>query len=1437
MDAFVDPPFRNHINNVVRSIFPRLAEAPLLADRAAEAIEYTAARFCFDMTQKARYQQQFFNNNSRDIKSVVNMLVPYIDDMAGSYQLHRQLTTLADISTLPGVCNVQHDRHLGPRGEYRYSARDVEHNFKLLLDTINAVSNKLYVNWDTVVPMSLERYRGSRLWQTSYRFDEASKAFVDPKGVVLGTDMFRRDYRGLHPYDIFNALYHHLFLQVLPYKWLMYEKLVKEGSRPVLFIEALDEFIPLSLLTSDMSWSLLQDAEKSRVLSGWRALLRSAEGVTVGSSARDMLHFVMVKNIALHYEKYYKEERHDAIFKVRSLDDLEEREDGNQVRRYEPEVNYTIEGMSNTDFVRKVAALELSEVFEFLRSSVRDFGKTWFGKRIMALKRGHLEEFEVSGRKYVLSFKHIYNYAKGLCIRHGTIKTEARCLSEEAWKDFTEKLNGGTAWFRIPNNLMHTYGLVYGDAPRKDATAICQELDLRIRRRLMDIVFETHIIQGALVEVQPSGKPLADATRALYQKCFYYLTNEPYENMRPYGDEDYLTWLAKSPRAWYKYYAMDWVFQVSFFHRFLNNRVMYVTGATGQGKSTQVPKLLYYATKVLAFVAQPRVISTQPRRAPTVDNARTIAEELGVPIAVGSGKCTYKTFSGHVQYSTKEDKHQPADARAFLREVTDKTLLDEMLGNPFLKGPDGARNLYDVVIVDEAHEHNPNMDLILTLMQTSLFYNNQLRLVITSATMQIDEPNYRAFYRPIDDNLMFPLSVPLKERGLDRIAVDRRVHISAPGETTRWKVTDVWNGRDPVDYKDSERMAIAKALEIAGNNKTGDVLLFSIGEAEVTSICKELNAQLPSHAIALPFYSKLDPLWQEVAKTPSLRSKRLNFDKTQLFEEIRTEGSATRTGASYTMVIIVATNIAEASLTVPGLTYVIETGFVKAFPFDAFTRSTVQRVTNINEMNRIQRRGRVGRVGNGTVYYMYSESYLKKVPFRYSICESDFTTTLFSLLSTTRDEAYPTSLYIHRWTKPWSEWEATAKGSRIYKILKAQMFHDDKPFVYAGDVAIRNTSVLAVPRRMIDGGYAFDDLYDDKGVLYLIHPSEDMFRREPLGRQPIPEIPRAKMETFVKSAYNKDYIHPRTIEKNMLIHRIQKLGMAMSVVLTEDEQLNIALVRTLLHAVKHKCVDEVMRAVAWISVVGSNWDKVLSRYPYKHATSDLLTLLHVSQVARPGGFKVPNLLPSKDMVRKFVAWRRNLDWNRPPFDPKTTELLAEHLTRGKVAFGTVDFAKPDLSKQYVEEGTMSRFFDRYMAMAFGWRMRDSPDLKAHPMASAFRKLETEARELQVISSESVEANVLRSFLGGFPGQLLQCDEDGCRRLPGGQVVEGRPPGRRSGLLLYLIESTDRDGNVQYLYSSNVRPEWVVEAQPHTRWREEPVSRADNMLRVAHARSR
>ena len=204
-----------------------------------------------------------------------------------------------------------------------------------------------------------------------------------------------------------------------------------------------------------------------------------------------------------------------------------------------------------------------------------------------------------------------------------------------------------------------------------------------------------------------------------------------------------------------------------------------------------------YCLKMYDYNNSGQTICTQPRISPTEGNATWISKELGIQNTRIESNVEIKTNNYHLQYKHQRDRHTKDNTNhLMLRMVTDGTLYEELLSNPIMKKQvkqkmlNGVnkfiysdKNKYDVIIVDEAHEHNMNMDLIISLIRQSIFYNNSLRLVIVSATMDDDEPIYRNYFRYINDNLVYPIKRPLLKHPIlkeydfmvESIFLDRRI--------------------------------------------------------------------------------------------------------------------------------------------------------------------------------------------------------------------------------------------------------------------------------------------------------------------------------------------------------------------------------------------------------------------------------------------------------------------------------------------------------------------------------------------------------------------------------------------------------------------------------------------------------------------------------------
>ena len=318
------------------------------------------------------------------------------------------------------------------------------------------------------------------------------------------------------------------------------------------------------------------------------------------------------------------------------------------------------------------------------------------------------------------------------------------------------------------------------------------------------------------------------------------------------------------------------------------NQVVIVCGETGSGKTTQLPQLC-----VDLGLADKGVIGhTQPRRIAAQSVCQRIAEELQVEVGTAVG---YK-----IRF--KDRSHETA----FIKIMTDGILLAETQSDRWL-------NQYSAIIIDEAHERSLNIDLILGYIKQLLGKRNDLKLIVTSAT--IDPQKFSKYF---DD-------APIVNISGRSYPVEVRYH--APEDDDRDNLDMLCDAIDELD-------AIARE----------DILVFFPGERPIREAAERLTKQYLRDYDILPLYARMSSAEQK--RIFQAHSKRR---------------------------IVLATNIAETSLTVPGIRYVIDTGLARISRYS--WRARIQRlpVEKISQASANQRSGRCGRVAPGICIRLYSE--------------------------------------------------------------------------------------------------------------------------------------------------------------------------------------------------------------------------------------------------------------------------------------------------------------------------------------------------------------------------------------------------------------------------------------------------------------------------------
>ena len=320
------------------------------------------------------------------------------------------------------------------------------------------------------------------------------------------------------------------------------------------------------------------------------------------------------------------------------------------------------------------------------------------------------------------------------------------------------------------------------------------------------------------------------------------------------------------------------------------NQVIVVCGETGSGKTTQLPKLCLDAGRGRDGV----IGHTQPRRIAARTVAAKIAAELGSEIG--------QLVGFKVRHTDKTAKHSR------IKLMTDGILLSELKHDHRLSG-------YDTIIIDEAHERNLNIDFLLGYLQGLLPRRPELKLIVTSATMEVERFAGHFGGAPVVEvaGRMYPIEVRYFPATEERHQSDRDAHLAA-------------------------------ALDQLGETDRGDVLVFMEGEAEIREAAAMLRKKRLPNTDILPLYSRLDAARQRRLFLPHQRRH-----------------------------IILATNVAETSLTIPGVRHVIDTGYARLSRYSY--RSKIQRlpVEKISRASANQRAGRCGRTASGVCIRLYSE--------------------------------------------------------------------------------------------------------------------------------------------------------------------------------------------------------------------------------------------------------------------------------------------------------------------------------------------------------------------------------------------------------------------------------------------------------------------------------
>ncbi|WWC95470.1 hypothetical protein V866_002334 [Kwoniella sp. B9012] len=326
-----------------------------------------------------------------------------------------------------------------------------------------------------------------------------------------------------------------------------------------------------------------------------------------------------------------------------------------------------------------------------------------------------------------------------------------------------------------------------------------------------------------------------------------------------------------------------------------DHQVLIVIGETGSGKTTQLGQFLYED----GYCANGMIGCTQPRRVAAMSVAKRVSEEM---------ECNLGETVG---YAIRFEDCTSKDTK--IKFMTDGVLLRESLN-------EGDLDRYSVIILDEAHERSLSTDILMGLLRKILTRRRDLKLIVTSATMNADK-----FSRFFGNAATYTI----------------------PGRTFP---VEIFHSKSPCeDYVDS---AIKQVLQIHLSSPQGDILVFMTGQEDIECTCQVIEERLeqlddPPPLAVLPIYSQMPADLQAKIFSPTPDGRRK---------------------------VVVATNIAETSLTVDGILYVVDAGYSKLKVYNPKVGMDALQITPISQANAGQRTGRAGRTGAGFCYRLFTET-------------------------------------------------------------------------------------------------------------------------------------------------------------------------------------------------------------------------------------------------------------------------------------------------------------------------------------------------------------------------------------------------------------------------------------------------------------------------------
>ena len=952
-------------------------EKQLIISNIKEILKLIKNKFSIN-DEKFKYIERV--NNNELIISIVISLIPYINTK-NNYKLINQIKNLSEITenkkkTIDSrkddkykYSNLIYEKH-NPEQKidiYKF----IEDNKILLLFTIEEISYKLYNNWLNIFPIIDKKcnlYKNSfthNISNNKYYINDIEFTWIDY------TEKKYINYNGITVNDIYNVFVNYYYLSIINFNYLLQ---LKNNIPYIIYLNKLLSFDNFNLVDDMLlkkNYLSLDSVTQIKLLEKFKNL-----------SKDDILELIIFfQNNHEINNKSYKE------------------------------FYFT---MSNTDFKSQLQIINsdiFNIIYTYLTITINYFRYTpyinmyfYYDEKInnYKLKNNNIDINMKDNNNNDINLEPFILYQYGQCLYYKYEEADNinkfDTTNSKLWKGLNSYEKN------IIVDKIQSEGFI--DDKKWLYFIDKGKFNNIFKPNLLDIVFETMFKMGILSEYKFNpyiidnryfsdnktkyiknyiNKKIKDYYK--YNDCYYFITNNKYKylKMNMYPNKNFFDLLTLDNYEAFLQFTFYFYTQITFANKYLNKNVILITGATGQGKSVHVPKLIFLFDKSLDYNIYGKTAITEPRTTPVISNSKFIAEELMVPIE-DNKKCfedmVFTTYA-YIQYKTGTKIHDSIYDNYFIRYLTDGKIITELVDNILLKKKhmiDIVKNeykyfdynIYDNIIIDESHEHNVYMDLITTILKYTLLFNKSIRVYIASATLDNEEYKYRKYFNVIDNRVKYPINLFYLEKDINVNNIDMRFHISPPGKNTKYNIEEFTSNNSIKNKEESMEEGIKLINEVIRN--TGDILFFTVSIKNCIDISKKLNKIIPSDIVAIPLYAAMNPTIRKYLEKLDIYRDDINFNKKIIVDiasnKLNIEPSLKR-DYKYNKIIIVATNIAEASITIKSLKTVIDTGYELNMEYDYINEIDEITYDIISDSSRIQRKGRVGRVSDGKVYYTY----------------------------------------------------------------------------------------------------------------------------------------------------------------------------------------------------------------------------------------------------------------------------------------------------------------------------------------------------------------------------------------------------------------------------------------------------------------------------------